>query len=200
MIFGLTTFTLIHVLLSLIGIFAGLVVAGGLVSGRRLDGWTGLFLATTLLTNLTGFFFPFVTFLPSHAVGIISLIVLPAVFAARYWRRLAGAWRNVYVVAAILVLYLNAFVLVVQLFRRVPALIAAAPTQQEPPFVVTQLVVFAFFVWLGWAARRGFKREPAALDGGYTATSRPVPPGLAVPGEPRPAVDGATRDVAGTGP
>ena len=200
MIFGLTTFTLIHVLLSLVGIFAGLVVAGGLLSGRRLDGWTGLFLATTVLTNVTGFFFPFVTFMPSHAVGVISLIVLPAVIAARYWRRLAGAWRNVYVVGAILVLYLNAFVLVVQLFRRLPALIAAAPTQQEPPFVLTQLIVLALFAWLGWAARRGFKSEPAALGGSYTATSRPVPPGLAVPGEPRPAVDGATRDVAGTGP
>ena len=105
-----------------------------------------------------------------------------------------------YVVGAILVLYLNAFVLVVQLFRRLPALIAAAPTQQEPPFVLTQLIVLALFAWLGWAARRGFKSEPAALGGSYTATSRPVPPGLAVPGEPRPAVDGATRDVAGTGP
>ena len=88
--FGLTTFTLIHVVLSLVGILAGLVVAGGLVAGRRLDGWTGLFLATTVLTNVTGFGFPFVAFLPSHAVAILSLIVLCAVIVARYWKRLAG--------------------------------------------------------------------------------------------------------------
>ena len=84
MIFGLTTFTLVHVVLSLGGIFTGLVVAGGLIAGKRLDGWTGLFLVTTVLTNVTGFGFPFVSFLPSHAVGILSLVVLCAVIVARY--------------------------------------------------------------------------------------------------------------------
>ena len=93
MIFSLTTFTLIHVVLSLLGIVAGLVVAGGLVAGKRLDGWTGVFLTTTVLTNITGFGFPFVTFLPSHAVAIISLVVLPVVIAARYWKHLMGLWR-----------------------------------------------------------------------------------------------------------
>jgi len=162
MIVDITTFTLIHVVLSLVGIVAGLVVAGGLVAGRRLDGWTGAFLVTTVLTNVTGFGFPFVTFLPSHAVGIVSLVLLPLVIAARYWKRLAGAWRNVYIVGAVFTLYLNVFVLLVQLFRRLPALIVAAPTQKEPAFLVTQLLVLAMFVGLGRAAVRGFPAVPAA--------------------------------------
>ena len=138
--FGLTTFTLIHVVLSLVGILAGLVVAGGLVAGRRLDGWTGLFLATTVLTNVTGFGFPFVAFLPSHAVAILSLMVLCAVLVARYWKRLAASWRRVYVVGAVV-------------------------AQKEPPFLATQLLVLALFVWLGRAAVKGFRAEPAALPG-----------------------------------
>ncbi len=157
MIFDITTFTLIHVALSLVGIVTGLVVAGGLVAGKRLDGWTGVFLATTLLTNVTGFGFPFGTFLASHAVGIISLVLLPVVIVARYWKHLTGVWRNVYVVGAVFALYLNVFVLLVQLFRRLPALLVSAPTQSEPPFLVTQLVVLALFVWLGRAAVRGFR-------------------------------------------
>jgi hypothetical protein len=161
-IFDLTTFTLIHVVLSLVGIFAGLVVAGGLVAGRRLDGWTGVFLATTVLTNVTGFGFPFVTLLPSHIIGALSLVVLAVVIVARYWKHLAGAWHGVYVVGAVLALYLNVFVLLAQLFLRLPALIVAAPTQKEPPFLVTQLVVLALFIWLGRAARRGFRAESVA--------------------------------------
>jgi len=157
MIFDITTFTLIHVALSLVGIFAGLVVAGGLIAGERLDGWTGVFLVTTVLTNITGFGFPFATFLASHAVGIISLLILPIVIAARYWKQLTGAWRGVYVVGTVLALYLNVFVLLAQLFRRLPALIVSAPTQKEPPFLVTQLVVLALFLWLGRAAVRGFR-------------------------------------------
>ena len=159
MIFNITTFTLIHVVLSLVGIFAGLVVAGGLVAGARLNGWTGVFLATTALTSLTGLGFPFVTFLPSHGITILSLIVLPFVVFARYGKHLAGGWRGVYVVGAVLALYLNVFVLVVQLFERLPALIAAAPTQKEAPFVVTQLLVMVMFVWLGRAALKRFHSE-----------------------------------------
>jgi len=159
----MTTFTLFHVVLSLVGIFAGLVVAGGLAAGKRLDGWTGVFLVTTVATNVTGFGFPFVTFLPSHAVAIISLVVLALVIVARYLKHLAGAWRGVYGWGAVLALYLNVFVLLVQLFRRLPALIVAAPTQSEPPFLVTQLVVLALFVWLGRAAVRGFRAEPGGV-------------------------------------
>jgi hypothetical protein len=161
MIFGITTFTLIHVVLSLIGIFAGCVVAGGLVAGRRLDGWTGLFLLTTILANATGFGFPFTSLLPSHIVGVISLVVLAIVLAARYWKRLAGSWATVYVVGAVTALYLNVFILVVQLFGKTPALIAAAPTQKEPPFVVTQLIVLVLFVYMGRVALRGFRGRSA---------------------------------------
>jgi hypothetical protein len=154
--FNITTFTLVHVVLSLVGIFAGLIVAGGLVAGKRLDGWTGVFLVSTVLTNVTGFGFPFVRLLPSHIIGTLSLIVLAIVIAARYWKRLAGRWHGVFVVGAVLALYLNVFVLLGQLFLRLPALIVSAPTQKEPPFLVTQLIVLALFIWLGQAARRGF--------------------------------------------
>jgi hypothetical protein len=153
---NLTTFTVVHTVLSLVGIIAGLVVAGGLVAGARLDGWTGVFLVTTVLTSATGFGFPFVTFLPSHGVGVLSLLVLPFVIYARYGKRLTGSWRGVYVAGAVLTLYLNCFVLVVQLFRRLPALLVAAPTQKEAPFVVTQLLVLVMFVLLGRAAFKRF--------------------------------------------
>jgi len=148
MLLGLTTFTLIHVLLSLVGIFAGLVVAGGFVAGKQVTGWTGVFLVTTTLTSVTGFGFPFTAFLPSHAVGIISLAVLAVVLFARYVKHLTGG-------------YLNVFVLLVQLFRRVPALLVAAPTQTEPPYLITQLLVLVLFVWLGAAAVRGSRAELA---------------------------------------
>jgi hypothetical protein len=159
--FDITTFTLIHVVLSLVGIFAGLIVAGGFVAGKRLDGWTGVFLVSTVLTNATGFGFPFVSLLPSHIVGVISLIVLAVVIVARYWKHLAGRWHGVFVVGSVLALYLNVFVLLAQLFLRLPALIVAAPTQKEPPFLVTQLIVLALFIWLGQAARRGYRATSA---------------------------------------
>lgn len=162
MSFGLTTFTLIHVVLSLVGMFAGLVVAGGFLAGRWLDRWTGVFLVTTILTNVTGFGFPFTGFLPSHAVGIISLVVLAVVLVARYGKQLRGAWHAIYVGGAVLALYLNVFVLLAQLFRRIPALVVAAPTQSEPPFLITQLVVLALFLWLGIAAVKGSRAAPAS--------------------------------------
>ncbi len=149
MILGMTALTFVHVVLSLIGIFTGLVVTFGLLSGKRLDGWTGVFLLTTVLTSVTGFFFPFHQFLPSHAVGILSLIALAFAIFARYGRHLAGAWRRVYAVNAVIALYLNVFVLVAQLFDKVPALKAMAPTKSEPPFKVAQLVVLLLFVVLG---------------------------------------------------
>jgi len=162
---GLITFTLVHVVISLIGILSGLVVAGGLVSGKRLEGWTGLFLVTTAATSISGFGFPFEKFLPSHAVAIVSLVVLPVVIVARYLKHLAGPWRGIYTVGAVLALYLNFFVLIAQLFLRVPALIAAAPTGKEPPFAITQLIALALFVWLGFAAVRGFRAASSATPG-----------------------------------
>lgn len=155
MIFNIVTFTLIHTLLSVVGVFAGLVLAGGWIGGKQLERWSVLFLVTTFLTNLSGFGFPFVTLLPGHIIGAISLALLPFVLAARYWKHLAGGWRRVYVVGSLVLLYFNSFILVVQLFKRIPGLIAAAPTQKEPPFIVTQLVVLALFIWLGREAGKG---------------------------------------------
>jgi hypothetical protein len=157
MIFSLATFTLVHVAISLAGIGSGLVVALGLLSGKRLDGWTAVFLATTVATSVTGFGFPFDHLLPSHFVGGISLLVLALAIFARYGRGLAGGWRRVYVIAAVVALYLNVFVLVVQLFRRVPVLEALAPTQSEPPFAAAQLAVLALFVALGVTAAIRFR-------------------------------------------
>jgi hypothetical protein len=159
MIHGMSTFTIMHVLLSLIGILSGFVVVFGMLVAKRLDGWTAVFLATTVATSLTGFFFPFHKFLPSHALGVISLVVLPVAIFARYRRHLAGHWRGAYVITSVMALYLNVFVLVVQLFRKVPALNAMAPTQTEPPFKVTQLVVLVLFVMLGIFATIRFRHE-----------------------------------------
>src|SRR5258706_7583423 len=115
------TLTLIHVAISLIGILSGFIVVSGMLAGRRLNGWTVLFLASTVATSVTGFFFPVDHFLPSHAVGILSLVVLAVSILARYALRLAGAWRRVYVVGAGVALYLNVFVAVVPAFPKVPA-------------------------------------------------------------------------------
>jgi hypothetical protein len=154
--FGLESFTLVHVIISLVGIGTGIVVVTGLIGGKRLDGWTVVFLATTALTSATGFGFPFEQVLPSHIVGCISLVVLALAAYARYGQLLAGAWRGVYVISAVVALYLNVFVLVVQLFRRVPALQAMAPTQSEPPFAIAQAAGLALFIALGVFATKRF--------------------------------------------
>jgi hypothetical protein len=127
------------------------------MAGARMDGWTAFFLATTILTSVTGFGFPFTKVSPPHVVGAISLVVLAVCLAARYWNQMEGGWRTTYVVTAVAALYLNVFVLVVQLFAKTPALAQLAPTQQEAPFAVTQALVLALFVWIGWAAVRGFR-------------------------------------------
>jgi hypothetical protein len=161
MILGMTTstFTLVHVLLSLVGIGSGLVVVFGLLNGRLLNGWTALFLATTVATSVTGFGFPFDHLLPSHIVGILSLVLLADAILARYAFHLAGAWRRTYVITAVFALYLNVFVLVVQAFEKAPALNALAPTQKEPPFLVAQLVVLGIFVALTILAAKQFHPE-----------------------------------------
>jgi hypothetical protein len=152
MSFGLTAFTVFHVGISLAGIISGFVVAIGLLTNKRLDGWTAIFLTTTVATSVTGFFFPVHHFMPSHGVGIISLLVLPIAIFARYGRHLLGPWQWVYVVSAMFALYLNVFVLVVQAFLKVPALKAVAPTQSEAPFKIAQLTVLVGFVILTVAA------------------------------------------------
>ncbi len=152
-------FTLFHVAISLIGIGSGFVVAFGLLLGKRLPVWTATFLSTTVLTSVTGFMFPVHHFMPSHAIGIVSLIVLALAIYALYLKRLAGAMRNVYAINAVIALYLNCFVLIAQLFQKVRALKALAPTQTEAPFKVAQLIALLVFVALGIFATRGFRNE-----------------------------------------
>jgi len=148
MISGLAVFTVVHVVISLVGIFSGFVVTFGLLAGNRLDGWTVVFLTGTALTSVTGFFFPFHGITPGIVVGGLSVVLLALAIFARYSGHLAGRWRGTYVIAAMMALYLNVFVLVVQLFEKVPALAALAPTQSEPPFKLAQGVVLICFVVL----------------------------------------------------
>jgi hypothetical protein len=155
----LTILTLVHVVISLIGIFTGFVVLFGLLADRRLDGWTAWFLTTTVLTSVTGFFFPVQHLMPSHIVGILSLIVLTLAIYARYPRQLAGGWRKVYVICSMVALYFNVFVAVVQSFEKIPALHALAPTQADPPFKITQLVVLLLFVMLTILATIKFRES-----------------------------------------
>jgi len=166
MILGMSTatYTFLHVLVSLVGIGSGLIVMFGLLTGKRLDGWTAIFLATTVLTSLSGFAFPVDHLLPSHIVGIISLVVLAVVIPARYVTHLAGAWRWIYVVGAALALYLNVFVAVVQAFLKVPALKSLAPTQKEAPFLVAQVVIMVLFIVLGIFAVKNFRGERVATS------------------------------------
>jgi hypothetical protein len=156
----LQIYTLFHVVLSLIGVGTGFVVLFGLLTARQFDKWTSWFLVTTLATSITGFFFPFHGFLPSYVIGALSVVVLASAIAARYFFHLTRAWRPVYVVTAVVALYFNVFVLVVQLFKHVPSLRAAAPTQSEPPFLAAQLIVLALFVVLGILAVKRFRLEP----------------------------------------
>jgi hypothetical protein len=148
-----------HVLVSLIGIASGFVVLFGLFQSKRLDGWTALFLTTTVLTSATGFLFPFHAITPGIVLGIISLVVLAIAIPARYAFHMSGAWRKIYVITAMLALYLNCFVLVVQLFRRVAFLKELAPTQSEPPFAVAQIAVLLLFVVLTVMATAKFHEQ-----------------------------------------
>lgn len=161
MILGMTTYTAVHVLLSLIGIGSGLVVLQGLCTARPMIRSTALFLSSTLATTVTGFFFPYHGFTPALGVGIVSMVVLVATLYARYRRHLTDAWRWVYVVGAVVAFYLNAFVLVVQSFLKIPALHALAPTGSEPPFVVAQAIVLVLCAVAGVIAVRRF--HPATL-------------------------------------
>jgi hypothetical protein len=155
----MTTYTVVHVVISLVGMGSGLVVLIGLLTGRRFDSWTALFLASTVATSATGFGFPVDRVLPSHIVGGLSLVVLSVAILARYARQLAGRWRAVYVIGAVLSLYLNVFVGIVQAFLRIPVLRTMAPTQSEPPFVLTQLATLGLFIALSIVAVLRFRNE-----------------------------------------
>ena len=147
--------TVSHVILSLIGIASGFLVIIGLLRGK-VSAWTGIFLATTVLTTATGFLFPFHGLKPPHILGIISLVVLAIAIAARYAFHLSGAWRWIYVITAAAALYFNCFVAVVQAFEKDPELRALAPKQTEPPFVIAQLALLVLFITLGVFATTRF--------------------------------------------
>jgi len=159
----LQIYTIIHTLISLVAIFTGFVVLFGLLSGKRLDDWTKWFLVTAVATTVTGFFFPFHGFTPAIGLGLISLPVLALTIYARYAKNLAGHWRWIYVIGASLSLYFNVFVGIVQSFEKIPALKAMAPTQSEPPFKLSQLVVSALFVVLTFVAAIRFRPQPVPV-------------------------------------
>jgi len=158
MILGMSidTFTLVHVIISLVGIVTGLIVLFGMFGGHRMSGITALFLLTTILTSVTGFLFPISGFTPAIGVGIISLAILALALLGLYGFRLAGAWRWIYVVSAVIALYLNVFVLVVQSFQKLAFLQPLAPTQSEPPFQIAQGIVLLLFIVGGIVAVRRF--------------------------------------------
>jgi hypothetical protein len=158
---SLATFTLVHVLISLLGIAAGLIVMERLLRNRELGLSNVIFLTATILTSVTGFFFPFKAFGPPHAIGVISLVILAVALVALYYGNLIGAWRWIYVVTAVMALYFNVFVGVVQAFQKVGRLRVLAPTQTEPPFAVAQGAVLLLFLILGLVALRRF-RPPTA--------------------------------------
>ena len=164
MILGMSTatFTLLHVIISLIGIFSGLVVAAALWSGKRLDNWTGIFLLTTVLTSVTGFFFPVAGLDPARIVGIISLVVLAIAILAFYVYHATGAWRWIYVTTALVSLYLNCFVAVVQSFQKIPFLHALAPNGNEAPFIAAQVTLMLAFIIVGVVSVRAVAVLPTA--------------------------------------
>ena len=155
----LEIYTLIHTLISLVAIFTGLVVVLGMLGGNRLDGWTKWFLISAVATTITGFFFPFHGFTPAIGLGIISLPFLALTIFARYSKHLTGPWRWIYVIGALICLYFNLFVAVVQAFEKIPALHAMAPTQAEPPFKLTQLIVLLVSALLAIVATIRFHPE-----------------------------------------
>jgi hypothetical protein len=164
MVFGmsLATYTLIHVIISLIGIGSGLIVLFGMFSSKRLDGMTALFLATTALTSLTGFGFPFEHVTPGIILGILSLLVLALAIPARYSFRMAGKWRMIYVVTAVIALYFNCFVLIAQSFLKIPALHALAPKGNEPPFAIAEGILLVLFIVAGVLAVKKFHPTDAS--------------------------------------
>jgi hypothetical protein len=156
---SLSTFTMLHVIVSLIGVVSGLVVLSGLLGSKVMPSWTALFLVTTILTNATGFLFPFDKLLPSHIIAIISLVLLAIACIALYGMKLAGAWRWIYTLTALIALYLNVFVLVIQGFLKIGPLHALAPSvlPSEPPFAVVQGIILVFFVIAIIGAVRRFR-------------------------------------------
>jgi hypothetical protein len=162
---SLSTFVTVHVVISLIGIAAGIVVMFGMLGSKRNASLTAIFLLFTILTSATGFVIPPLLtekFLPSHLFGIVSLALLAVACFALYGKRLSGAWRWIYVLTALISLYLNVFVLVIQSFLKIPALHALAPSvpPAEPPFAIAQGIVLVFFVIVIIGALRRYRPMP----------------------------------------
>jgi hypothetical protein len=159
MILGLPAhlYTQIHVAISLIAILSGFVVAFGMIAGKLLPRLTALFLTTTVLTSVTGLLFPWKGFTPGVILGIISLVVLLIAILARYGSHLSGACRRIYVITAMIALWLNCFVLIAQSFQHCPRLHALAPTGTEPPFKIAQLILLILIVVLTFAADKKFR-------------------------------------------
>jgi hypothetical protein len=149
MIFGMTPFTFVHVLISLAGIISGFVVIDGFLKAKRLDGWNAFFLITTIATSVTGFFFPRNGITPGQIVGAISLVLLVIAVLARYPLRFSGAGRWLYILTALVAQYFNFAVLIIQSFQKVGTLKELAPTQSEPPFLIAQGIALVLFVVLG---------------------------------------------------
>jgi len=165
MILGMSVgaFTLLHVIISLVAIGSGLIVVGGMFASNRLPVTTALFLLTTALTSLTGFLYPIDGFTPGLGIGIVACAILVVALFALYKEHLVGAWRWIYVITAVVSLYLNVFVLVAQSFGKVSALNALAPTQTEPPFAVAQAAVLAIFVLIALIAVINFQPHKAQM-------------------------------------
>jgi hypothetical protein len=165
MILGMSVgaFTILHVIITIVAIGSGLIVVGGMLASNRLPVSTALFLFTTALTSLTGFLFPIHGFTPALGIGIVACVILAVALFALYKERLVGAWRWIYVITAVVSLYLNVFVLVVQSFVKVSALSALAPMQAEPPFAVTQAAVLAIFILIALIAVIKFRPPQAQM-------------------------------------
>lgn len=157
MIFGLTLFTFVHVVITLIAMAAGLIAIFGMIGNNRMDGITAIFLLFTVLTSVTGFLFPIVKLTPALILGIMSIVVLAIALAARYLYAMHGAWRWIYVITAVIAQYFNSFVLVVQSFLKIPPLHALAPGGNEPPFAIAQGAVLLFYIVIGTLAVRRFR-------------------------------------------
>ena len=162
---SLSTFVLVHVIISLIGIGAGFIVMFGMLGSNRMPGLTAIFLLLTILTSATGFLIPpllFEKLLPSHMIGVLSLILLAIACYALYGQKLSGSWRWIYVLTALLAQYFNVFVLVIQSFLKVGPLHALAPSvpPSEPPFAIAQGIVLVFFIIVIIGAIRRFHPAP----------------------------------------
>lgn len=163
MVLGLSlhAFTALHVIITIVELLAGVVLVLQMVAGKR-SGLNGVFLATGALTTLTGFLFPYHGITPGIILGFLSLPFLLLAAVSWYTGRLRGAWRVIYILSALIVLYFDAFVAIAQSFMKIPALHALEPTGKEPPFAVAQGLLLLVFLVIGFLALKHFRPATAA--------------------------------------